>query len=296
MERGSNDSVADVDDRTGGSAERVERPGAIVVGASSGIGEALVRELASEGYEVGLTARRTERMREIGAELPTKAYVATMDVTDAEDAREGFYQLVDAMDSVDLVVISAGVGIENRDLEWAPERTTVDVNVRGFVAIATAAIHYFEERSNYRYKCNSGAADEHETHRGRETEHEAERTLTGNRDGHLVGISSVGSSFGNGAAPSYNASKAFVSRYLEGLRYRQAGRESDVTITTVEPGFVDTEMAGGEFWMCSPETAATQIVRAIRRNRRHVYVTRRWRLVDWILRAAPERLLGRLFT
>ena len=245
----------------------VRRPGAVVVGASSGIGEALARELAAEGYEVGLTARRTERMREIGEELPTKAYVATMDLNDAEDAREGFGQLIDAMGSVDLVVLNAAVGLENRDLAWEPERTTVDVNVRGFVAMATAAIQHFEERSGY-------ASD---------------------NDGHLVGISSVGSSFGNGAAPAYNASKAFVSRYLEGLRYRQAGLDADVTITTVEPGFVDTRMAAGEFWMCSPETAATQIVRAIRRKRRHVYVTPRWRLVDWLLRAAPERLLERLF-
>ncbi|ELY52647.1 MULTISPECIES: SDR family NAD(P)-dependent oxidoreductase [Natronorubrum] len=236
--------------------------GAIVVGASSGIGEALAQELAAEGYEVGLTARRTERLVEIGAVLPTNAYVATMDVTDVTDAREGFDELVDAMPSVDLVVISAGVGHLNRDLEWEPERETVDVNVRGFTALATAAMAHFDDR---------GA-------------------------GHLVGLSSVAAVFGNGSAPAYNASKAFVSTYLEGLRYRQAGRESDVTITTVEPGFVDTEMAMGEFWMCSPETAARQIRRAIDRERDHVYVTRRWRLVAWVLNALPERLMQRLFT
>ena len=236
--------------------------GAIVVGASSGIGEALAQELAAEGYEVGLTARRTERLVEIGAVLPTNAYVATMDVTDVTDAREGFDELVDAMPSVDLVVISAGVGHLNRDLEWEPERETVDVNVRGFTALATAAMAHFDDR---------GA-------------------------GHLVGLSSVAAVFGNGSAPAYNASKAVVSTYLEGLRYRQAGRESDVTITTVEPGFVDTEMAMGEFWMCSPETAARQIRRAIDRERDHVYVTRRWRLVAWVLNALPERLMQRLFT
>ncbi len=235
--------------------------GAIVVGASSGIGEALARELAADGYEVGLTARRTERLKEIGAELPTKAYVATMDVTDADHAREAFDDLVDAMQSVDLVVISAAVGHLNRDLEWEPERETIDVNVRGFAAIATAAMTHFDDR---------GA-------------------------GHLVGISSVAAVFGNGGAPAYNASKAFVSTYLEGLRHRQAGREGDVTITTVEPGFVDTDLAMGEFWMCSPETAARQILRAVDSGHDHVYVTRRWRLVAWLLKALPERALRRLF-
>ncbi|WP_207587879.1 SDR family NAD(P)-dependent oxidoreductase [Halomontanus rarus] len=239
---------------------------AIIVGASSGIGEALARELADAGYEVGLAARRTERLKAIGASLPTKAYVATMDVTDTDDARRGFRELTDAMGDVSLVVLSAGVGHVNHDLEWEPERETIDVNVRGFTALATAAIEYFESRPS--------------------------------ADGHLVGLSSVAALFGNGGAPAYNASKAFVSTYLEGLRHRQASRETEVTITTVEPGFVDTAMAMGDddelFWMASPETAAAQIARAIRRERDHVYVTRRWRLVAWLLKAMPEPVVRRL--
>ncbi|MFC6718870.1 SDR family NAD(P)-dependent oxidoreductase [Natrialbaceae archaeon GCM10025810] len=240
--------------------------GAIIVGASSGIGEALARELAADGYEVGLAARRTERMKAIGAELPTKAYVATMDVTDTADAREGFFELANAMPAVDVVVLSAGVGSINPDLEWTDERRTIDVNVRGFVAVATAALEYFETTP----------------------------TPEKERDGHLVGISSVAAHVGIGALPAYSASKAFVSRYLEGLRARQSRSESDVAITTVEPGYVDTELSYGSFWECSPETAAEQIARAIRKEREHVYVTRRWRLVAWLLKAMPESVRRRL--
>ncbi|MDQ2049668.1 SDR family NAD(P)-dependent oxidoreductase [Natronolimnohabitans sp. A-GB9] len=245
-----------------------EPRGAIVVGASSGIGEALARTLAEEGYRIGLAARRTERLQRIGSELPTQAYVATMDVTDVDDAREGFFQLAEAMPSVDVVVVSAGVGDANHDLEWETERRTIDVNVRGFTAIATAAMEYFERDSD---------------------------TAT-DRDGHLVGISSVASRFGNGGTQAYNASKAYVSRYLEGLRDRQTDSDADVTITTIEPGFVDTEMAYGSFWQCSPETAAEQIARAIRKERTHVYVTRRWRLVAWLLHAMPEAVCRRLLS
>ncbi|EMA41758.1 SDR family NAD(P)-dependent oxidoreductase [Halobiforma nitratireducens] len=242
--------------------------GAIVVGGSSGIGEALARELAEDGYAVGLAARRTDRMRRIGSELPTSAYVATMDLSDPEDAREGFFQLAEAMPSVDVVVLSAGVADLNYDLEWASERQTIDVNVRGFAAIATAALSYFETRPDH-----ASASD-----------------------GHLVGIGSVAGRFGNGGTQAYNASKAFVSTYLEGLRTRQAGSDADVTITTIEPGFVDTEMSYGSFWQCSPETAAAQIARAIRKKKTHAYVTRRWRLVAWALSLLPNAVLRRVLS
>ncbi len=238
--------------------------GAIIVGASSGIGAALARQLAAEGYEIGLTARRTERLKSIGAELPTKAYVATMDVTDTEDARTGFDELAAAMPSVDLVVISAGVAHLNADLDWEAERETIDVNVTGFTAIATAAIAHFED----------------------EADRPAEAT------GHLVGISSIASHIGNGNAPAYHASKAFVTTYLDGLRYRE--RSSGITITTIEPGFVDTDLAFDGFWLCSPETAATQIVRAIDRKRSHAYVPRRWRLVAGLFDLLPEFVRRRI--
>ncbi|ELZ09803.1 SDR family NAD(P)-dependent oxidoreductase [Natrinema thermotolerans] len=244
-----------------------QQRGAIVVGASSGIGEALSRRLAADGYEIGLAARRTERMRRIGNELPTKSYVATMDVTAVEDARQGFFDLAEAMPSVDLVVLSAGVATVNRDLEWEPERQTIDVNVRGFTALATAAMEYFESTPDH----------------------------ASESDGHLVGISSVAAHIGNDDAPAYSASKAYVSTYLEGLRYREGDRDTDVAITTIEPGFVDTKLSLGGFWECSPETAAAQIARAIEKKRTHAYVTRRWRAIAWLVDLLPERLRRRLF-
>ncbi len=217
----------------------------------------------NEGYEVELTARRTELLKELAEELPTKACVATMDVARTDESIDRFERLVEAMGSVDLVVLSAAVGDLNDDLDWPPERDTVGINVRGFTGLAVAAMSHFEE-------CGTG---------------------------HLVGISSVAGRFGNASAPAYNASKAFVSRYLEGLRYRAASSEADVMVTTIEPRFVDTELALGEdqFWMASPEIGASQIRRAIDRKRTHVYVTRRWRLVAWVMRALPEPVLKRLF-
>ncbi|NHN48985.1 SDR family NAD(P)-dependent oxidoreductase [Halostella sp. JP-L12] len=235
---------------------------AIVVGASSGIGRELARELAADGYEVGLAARSLDRLRDLGEELPTESYVARLDVTDPEEARDRFHRLADAMGGVDLVVANAGTAHVNPDLDWGPERETIDVNVGGFAAIATAAMDRFEERGS----------------------------------GHLVGVSSVAAHVGNGDAPAYGASKAFVSNYLSGLRARAAG--TDVSVTTIEPGYVDTDLMLDDdaFWVASPETAAEQIADAIRAKRSHAYVTRRWRLVAWLLKAVPESVLQRVFS
>lgn len=234
---------------------------AIVVGASSGIGEALARKLAAEGYEVGLTARSVDRLQEIGGELPTQSYVAQMDVTDTEDARAAFDRLAEQMGVVDVVVLNAGIGPENRDLDWEPERDTIDTNVRGFTALATKAMEFFQQQGH----------------------------------GQLVGTSSVAAYVGSSEIPAYYASKAFVSNYLDGLRYKTRYLDADITVTTIEPGFVDTDLAGGEFWMCSPERAADLIYTAIAKKNRHQFVSRRWRLVALALTLLPDIVKRRIF-
>lgn len=234
---------------------------AMVIGASSGIGEALSKKLAAEGYEVGMTARSVDKLHEIADELQTGTYIAEMDITETEDARDTFFELADAMERVDVVIVNAGIGPENIDLDWEPERDTIDTNVRGFTALAVAAMQLFDEQGH----------------------------------GQLVGTSSVASYVGSSEIPAYYASKAFVSNYLEGLRYKSQYYDADITVTTIEPGFVDTALAGGSFWLCSPETAADLMYLAIRKKKSHQFVTRRWRLVAFGLTVMPEFLKKRFF-
>jgi short-subunit dehydrogenase len=87
-----------------------------------------------------------------------------------------------------------------------------------------------------------------------------------------------------------------VSNYLEGLRYRFASLKFPVVVTDVQPGFVDTAMAKAEhkFWVATPEKAATQIVEAVHRGKTLVYVTRRWRLIAWFVKAVPDWLAVKL--
>jgi short-subunit dehydrogenase len=101
---------------------------------------------------------------------------------------------------------------------------------------------------------------------------------------------------GNGEAPSYNATKAFQINYLEGLRLNADKAGVEIIVTDVRPGYVDTDMAKGDgmFWVANVERAAQQIFTAIKRKKKVVYITKRWRIIGWLLRIIPYFLLRKL--
>jgi short-subunit dehydrogenase len=188
--------------------------------------------------------------------------IKTVDVSRPELAMPLVRELIEELRDVELFVVSAGTGFNNAALAWKPERETIAVNVLGFASMVNVAVAHFEARGS----------------------------------GHLVGISSLAALRGIGAAPAYAASKAFVSNYMQGVRYRFKKLKLPVVVTDVQPGFVATRMAKAErqFWVASPETAARQIAAAIRRRKRRAYVTRRWRLVAWLMQLLPDAVYERL--
>ena len=188
--------------------------------------------------------------------------VRVMDVSDPDAARDGLAAMIAELGGADVIVISAGTGHLNPGLDWPPEADTIAVNVTGFTALAGAAMRHFIEVGR----------------------------------GHLVGISSIAALRGAAAAPAYNASKAFESNYLQGLRQKAAQLKLPITVTDIQPGLVDTAMAQGEglFWVQPPAKAAAQIMDAIERKRSHAYVTRRWRLFARLLKLLPDFIYHRL--
>jgi short-subunit dehydrogenase len=238
---------------------------AVIVGGSSGIGEALARELHREGWRLGLAARRLDRLEALRASLHGTV-VRRLDVS-APDAAATIDDLFSELGDVDLVVICAGTGHLNPQLDDRLEADTVAVNVAGFVSVADSAMKYFLARGK----------------------------------GHLVGISSIAGRRrplrGNHEAAAYAASKAFQSVYLDGLRELAKVRRLPIAVTDVPPGFVRTAMMKTSrplpwlvrrFLVSSPETAARQISRAIRRRAKHAYITRRYTLVAWFVRCLPR--------
>jgi short-subunit dehydrogenase len=238
-------------------------PSAIVVGSSSGIGAALARLLSKHGYRVGLAARRGDLLEQLRAELPNAAVAKVIDISQPEQAMPALRELATQVGDVELYIVCSGVGFPNPPLAWSEERSMIEVNVLGFAAMVNAAVHLLEARGS----------------------------------GHLVGISSVAALRGGRVAPAYNASKAFVSNYLEGIRHWCFRKGLPIAVTDIQPGFVDTAMAAQSpklFWVASPEKAAEQIFAAIRARKRHAYVTRRWRLAAWLLRGLPAAWYQRM--
>ncbi|RMF59727.1 MAG: SDR family NAD(P)-dependent oxidoreductase, partial [Calditrichaeota bacterium] len=112
-------------------------PKAIIIGATSGIGRALAKEMSSHGYKLGLTGRRENLLRELREELSTPAHIRYMDVTQPEDARRILHELVNEMGGMDVIVLNSGVG--TIDPSWESEKQVIEVNVIGFVALANWA-------------------------------------------------------------------------------------------------------------------------------------------------------------
>lgn len=230
---------------------------AIVIGASSGIGAALAKVLGQNGYEVGLAARRVELLQKLKEQIPSQTYVKQIDVSQAERAMTLLRELIKEMGGMDLIVLNSGINTHNVNLDWQGEIDTINVNITGFVACACVAVQHFLAQNS----------------------------------GQIVGISSIAGLRGSGACSSYNASKAFVSNYLEGLRYKLS--TNNIYVTDIRPGLVDTALIRGQqglFWVAQPEGAAEQIFQAIKRKQKVAYITRRWTIPAWLIRFIPDSI------
>jgi short-subunit dehydrogenase len=233
----------------------------IIIGATSGIGRKIAELYAERGYKVGITGRRAELLVEIKNQFPEKIETECFDVTGPENIRK-LSSLIDKLGGLDILVYSSGTGDISKELDWKLDKQTVDTNVMGFVEIINWAFNYF---ANQGFGC-------------------------------LSTISSIAAVRGNSWAPAYSASKAFQSNYFEGLAMKAVRLKKKISVTCIEPGFVNTKMAKGNkmFWVVPVEKAARQIISAIEKKKRKAYVSRRWGLIAKLLKWAPYGLIKRI--
>jgi short-subunit dehydrogenase len=233
----------------------------IIIGSTSGIGRELARIYAEAGDLVGATGRRQELLYSLQLEYPNQIITQCFDIT-AENNIAQLESLIKKMGGMDLLIYNAGYGEPGEKLKWEIEQRTVNTNVKGFIETINYAYNYFEDKGH----------------------------------GQLVTTSSIASVRGNSLAPSYSASKAFQSVYFEGLHMKLKKMKSNIHVTDVQPGFVDTKMAKANkrFWVASPRKAALQIADAIEKKKWRVYITKRWWIIAKLLKWMPVFVYHRI--
>ena len=229
---------------------------AIVIGASSGIGMEVGKLLISDGWKIGIAARRTDRLLELKAKSPQMVEVETIDVN-KDEAEDLLLSLIAVTGGMDLFFYAPGIGRQNPTLDPEIEEKTVITNALGFTRMIGAA---------YRYMSQHGG-------------------------GHIAAITSIAGTKGLGPAPSYSATKAFQSTYIEALEQLANTQKLNIRFTDVRPGFVGTALLndGNRYpMMLRKEDVAYEIVEAIRKHKHVCVIDWRWRLVTALWRCIPK--------
>ena len=251
-------------------AERAT-PGALILGASSGIGAALARELARQGYRLALVARNEAALVALTNEIngdhagPPQARSYPCDVRVFDDAPDLFQRISEEMGGpLRLVAYVAGIMPSGKAGAWTfeEERAMIETNLLGAMRWLDLAADRFSSAG----------------------------------EGVIVGVSSVAGDRGRRGNSAYMASKAGLSTYLESLRYRLRG--TGVRVVTIKPGYVATPMTADlklpQALTITPERAAKRIVQAAKKSSGVVYVPSYWAPIMWGIRQLPAAAIARL--
>jgi decaprenylphospho-beta-D-erythro-pentofuranosid-2-ulose 2-reductase len=240
----------------------------IIVGASDGLGAALARKLAREGYALALLARSRNKLESLCNEINTdggyaRAYVH--DVSQYDLVPDLLRRIVADLGGFDLIIFVAGInlppgGIDKYNFE--NDRKMIEVNLLGAMAWLSPVAEMFQSA----------------------------------KAGQIVGISSVAGDRGRVGNPGNNSSKAGLTTYLEALRNRLT--RHGVNVLTVKPGFMKTEMLkaalGATPFTVTPEKAAEDIYKAMRKRKQQIYTASIWRWIMLAIQHTPSFIFRRL--
>lgn len=242
----------------------------IIIGASDGIGAALARRLAQEGYWLALLARRQDKLDLLCDEINRRSQEGRVrpyvhDVLDYEKAPGLLLKIVADLGGLDLVVFVAGVNYPPGGIDkynFANDRRMIETNLLGAMAWLTPVAEMFQSA----------------------------------KAGQIVGVSSVAGDRGRVGNPGYNTSKAGLSTYLEALRNRLT--RHGVNVLTVKPGFVETEMIkaaqGPTPFKITTDKAVEDIWKAMSSRRQVVYTPSIWRWIMLAIQHTPSFIFRRL--
>ncbi len=235
----------------------------LVLGATSAIAMAVMRQLVTPSAHFFLVARSKEKLTAVAQDLLVRgAPRVDMIVADLDDTQAHAQMLAVAtsqLGTVDLALLAHGVLGDQPAAErdyFAAEPILV-TNFLSAVSLLTWLANYFESQGR----------------------------------GTLAVISSVAGDRGRKSNYVYGASKAALDAFLSGLRNRCD--RSGVQVLTIKPGFVATPMTAHvpkNRLFATPEQVANGILKAIRTRKDVVYAPWFWRPIMAIIKAVPERI------
>lgn len=243
---------------------------ALVTGASSGIGEAIARELARRGHQLVLVARRTDRLNALAGNISQKAHVLPADLSSGADRAALPGRVAELGLQPDILVNNAGLSVGGLIAKSLPEQqlNLIEVDVAAVVDLCSRFLPGMVERD-----C-----------------------------GAILNVSSLAGFLPVPGQAAYGAAKAFVLSYTEGLRNELRG--TGVTATALCPGPVATgfdDAAGfsageraavlpGFMWKSADEVARAGLD-ALAANKGHIVPGRANRLAAAFCRVAPYDVL-----
>jgi short-subunit dehydrogenase len=243
-------------------------PVVLLTGAAHGIGRATALALAARGSPLGVIDRDGPGLVALVHELKERGAAvadATVDVTDREQLGHAVAAIEAAIGPTEVLVACAGIGTLTLvpDLDIQTLRETLEVNVIGVAQSIEAVLPGMIARGR----------------------------------GHLIGVASMAGYRGFPWMISYSASKAALIAYLEALR--PGLRRRGVTVTTVCPGFVRTQLSTSVPYqhplkMIEPEAAARHLVRAIEKRPRNCIFPWNMRIGLAVLKYMPDSFFDRL--
>lgn len=234
---------------------------AIIIGATSGIGQEVAKLLIQQGWQIGIAGRRENALQQMKTISPNQVEIEKLDVT-KEDATLHLHRLIEKLGGMDLFFLSSGIGYQNPDLNPEVELNTASTNVEGFIRMVAAAFSYFKE----------------------------------NKGGHIAVISSIAGTKGLGIAPAYSATKRFQNTYVDALAQLSKMQHLNILFTDIRPGFVATDLLkNGKYPMLmQADRVAQQIIRALNKKKRVVVIDVRYRILVFFWRMIPRWLWERL--
>lgn len=245
------------------------RPSVVILGSTSGITRAAANAFAAGGYTVVLAARDDEENAILAKDIAVRHGVPCHALHfDAEDlaSHSKFVEACEAAIGTKPTGVLLGYGYmaaqEKAQKDMAEVQKMISVNLTSAISILEAFAAVFEHRGS----------------------------------GFIAALSSVAGDRGKQTNYIYGATKAGLTCYLEGLRVRMF--KSNVTVTTIQPGFVDTKMTFGlplpGPLVATPEQAGRAIFHAVRSGKDEAYVPFFWRYIMLIICNIPRRVFKKM--